>query len=116
LLILHRVTIGDNDVKFERFKDKIFSDEDNDSDDLVAHYTYRVDENDWPADFTLAVITGLAADFSMSLAREADFSTLLEKKAINFFAQARRNDAQGQTPKAVRVGRLTGARMASAGR
>ena len=116
LLILHRVTVGDNDILFERFKDKIFTNEDNESDDVVAHYTYRVPEIDWPADFTLAVITGLAADFALSLARDAELSASIEQKATILFAQARRNDAQGQTAKVLKMKRITGSRLSGAGR
>ncbi|MEO2177208.1 MAG: hypothetical protein ABGY96_24345 [bacterium] len=116
LLILHRVTYGDNDVPFARFKDKVFTNQNNDADDVVAQYTYRVDEIDWPADFTLAVVTGLSADFAMSLARDADLGKLLEDKATILFAKVRRNDAQGQTAKKMTLSRLTGSRLRSAGR
>jgi hypothetical protein len=116
LLILHRVTAGDNDISFERFKDKIFTNEDNDADDVVSHYTYRVSEIDWPADFTLAVVTGLAADFALSLARDAELAVTMEQKATVLFAQARRNDAQGQTSKVLKMKRITGSRLASSGR
>lgn len=116
LLMLHRVTYGDNDIVFERFKDLIYTDEDNDADDVVAHYTYRVDENDWPADFKGAIIMGLAARFAFSLARNHEYAMELGKEAKLQMAQARRNDAQGQTAKKMNITRLTGSRLAGAGR
>tara|TARA_R100000808_G_scaffold3230_1_gene11616 strand:- start:2843 stop:3433 length:591 start_codon:yes stop_codon:yes gene_type:complete len=114
LLVLHRVLYGDRDIEFERFKDLIYTNQDNDADDVVAIYTYRVDENDWPADFLLSVVTGLAAQFATSLARDDKMAAVLSEEGAVLFAQSRRNDAQGQTAKRANISRLTGARLRGA--
>ena len=114
LLVLHRVLYGDRDIEFERFKDLIYTNQDNDADDVVAIYTYRVDENDWPADFLLSVVTGLAAQFATSLARDDKMAAVLSEEGAVLFAQSRRNDAQGQPAKRANISRLTGARRRGA--
>ena len=116
LLMLHRVTHGDSDIIYERFKDLIYTDTDNDSDDVDAHYTYRVDENDWPADFKGAIIIGLASRFAFSLARDAEYAMSLNQEAKLLMAEARRNDAQSQTAKRMDVTRLSKSRLLGAGR
>ena len=114
LLVLHRVLYGDRDIEFERFKDLIYTNQDNDADDVVAIYTYRVDENDWPAEFLLSVVTGLAAQFATSLARDDKMAAVLSEEGAVLFAQSRRNAAQGHTAKRANISRLTGARLRGA--
>ncbi len=96
LLVLHGVTINDNLIEFTVYGDKVFSDSTT-SDTLVADFTFRADEVDFPSYFSLALQYSLASIFATSIARDDRLMQLMETKANQLMAKARNIDAQQQT-------------------
>tara|TARA_R100001463_G_scaffold1022_4_gene4415 strand:- start:1098 stop:1685 length:588 start_codon:yes stop_codon:yes gene_type:complete len=96
LLVLHGITINDNLIEFTVYGDKVFSDTTS-SDTLVADFTFRADEVDFPSYFSLALQYSLASIFATSIARDDRLMQLMETKANQLMAKARNIDAQQQT-------------------
>ena len=96
LLVLHGVTINDNLIDFTVYGDKVFSDSTT-SDTLVADFTFRADEVDFPSYFSLALQYSLASIFATSIARDDGLMQIMETKANQLMAKARNIDAQQQT-------------------
>ena len=96
LLVLHGVTINDRLIDFTVYGDKVFSDATS-SDSLVADFTFRADEVDFPSYFSLALQYSLASIFATSIARDDRLMQLMETKANQLMAKARNIDAQQQT-------------------
>jgi len=96
LLVLHGVTVNDNLIEFTVYGDKVFSDATS-SDSLVADFTFRADEVDFPSYFSLALQYSLASIFATSIARDDRLMQLMETKANQLMAKARNIDAQQQT-------------------
>ena len=96
LLVLHGVTINDRLIDFTVYGDKVFSDSTS-SDTLVADFTFRADEVDFPSYFSLALQYSLASIFATSIARDDGLMQIMETKANLLMAKARNIDAQQQT-------------------
>ena len=96
LLVLHGVTINDRLIDFTVYGDKVFSDSTS-TDTLVADFTFRADEVDFPSYFSLALQYSLASIFATSIARDDRLMQLMETKANQLMAKARNIDAQQQT-------------------
>ena len=96
LLVLHGITVNYNLMEFTVYGDKVFSDTTS-SDTLVADFTFRADEVDFPSYFSLALQYSLASIFATSIARDDRLMQLMETKANLLMAKARNIDAQQQT-------------------
>ena len=96
LLVLHGITINDNLIEFTVYGDKVFSDTTS-SDTLVADFTFRADEVDFPSYFSLALQYSLASIFATSIARDDRLMNMIETKAQQLMAKAKNLDAQQQT-------------------
>jgi len=96
LLILHAVTVNDNRIEYTVYGDKVFSNSTS-QDSLIADYTFRADEINFPSYFTLAVEYSLASMFATSIARDDGLMKIMEEKARILMAQARNLDSQQQT-------------------
>jgi hypothetical protein len=64
---------------------------------VLAKYTYRVDENDWPKFFRLAIIATLEPLILRAIGERYDEADRREKRAIALQAMARNRDTQSQT-------------------
>ena len=95
-LMVHAVTINDNVVDYQIYGDKIYADT-TDTDIVIADYSYRANEVDWPSYFSLAVEYALAVPLSFSLARDASLGSLMQQQATALMAKARSIDSQQQT-------------------
>ena len=95
-LMVHAVTINDNVVDYQIYGDKIYADT-TDTDIVIADYSYRANEVDWPSYFSLAVEYALAVPLSFSLARDASLASLMQQQATALMAKARSIDSQQQT-------------------
>jgi|TARA_R110000787_G_scaffold1762_4_gene7500 hypothetical protein len=95
-LMVHAVTINDNVVDYQIYGDKIYADT-TDNDIVIADYSYRANEVDWPSYFSLAVEYALAVPLSFSLARDASLGSLMQQQATALMAKARSIDSQQQT-------------------
>ena len=96
LLVLHAVTVNDNLINYTVYGDKVFSNSAS-SDSLIADYTFRALEQDFPSYFTVALQFALAAAFSLGIARDEQLSSILESKAGQLLQQAKTLDSQQQT-------------------
>lgn len=96
LLMLHAVTVSDKIIEYNIYGDKVFSNSAS-SDALIADYTFRALEPDFPSYFTLALEFSLGAAFALSIARDETLSSILERKAGDLLQQAKTLDSQQQT-------------------
>tara|TARA_R100000458_G_C8238161_1_gene217931 strand:- start:124 stop:708 length:585 start_codon:yes stop_codon:yes gene_type:complete len=96
LLMLHAITVSDAIIEYNIYGDKVFSNSST-TDTLVADYTFRALEADFPSYFTLAVEFSLGAAFALSIARDEALSAILERKAGDLLQQAKTLDSQQQT-------------------
>lgn len=101
-LVLHTITRAGYPIIYDRYADKIFTDED---DDLVADYTYRVDETKFPPLFVDALIDSMAAVFCASLAKDFGRADNLRKIAEEMsWPRAQTADSQQQTTRRLPAG------------
>jgi len=105
LLMLHTVTVNDNILGYTVYADKIFSDAST-SDVLVADYTFRASETDFPSYFSLAVQYSLAGVFATAIARDDSLALLMDGKADRLMAKARNLDSQQQTTRSLSTTRF----------
>ena len=105
LLMLHAVTINDNKINYTVYGDKVFSDSTT-NDILIADYTYRADEVDFPSYFSLAVQYSLASVFATAIARDDKLMEMMEVKAERLMAKARNLDGQQQTSRVLTTTRF----------
>lgn len=98
LLLLRNLQVEGQNVAFERMGDKLFCNVGSGS-TLLATYTYRAPEADWPPYAREAFIGDLQTLFLR--AREAyDEADLLEKTVVmRKMREARLRDSQGRTPR-----------------
>tara|TARA_Y100000401_G_scaffold25908_1_gene18204 strand:- start:2426 stop:3019 length:594 start_codon:yes stop_codon:yes gene_type:complete len=95
-LMVHAVTVNDNPIEYQIYGDKIFANTSS-SDELVADFTFRANEDTWPSYFTIAVEYALATLFATSIARDANLAALMKTASSDAMAKARSLDAQQQT-------------------
>tara|TARA_R110002153_G_C13072355_1_gene473460 strand:+ start:64 stop:657 length:594 start_codon:yes stop_codon:yes gene_type:complete len=96
LLMLHGITINDILVDYQLYGNKVFSNQTS-ADVMIADYTYRANEIDWPSYFTLAVEYSIAVVFATAIARDAPLATLMQTLAERSMAKARNLDSQQST-------------------
>lgn len=95
-LMVHAVTTNGKMIEYNIYGDKIFSNVTT-TDILIADYTYRAGEQDWPSYFTLAVEYALASTFAISIARDDQMGSMFDNKAARLMQQAKTLDSQQQT-------------------
>ena len=105
LLVLHGVTINDRLIDYTVYGDKVFSDSTT-TDTLIADYTYRATEDNFPSYFSLALEYSLASIFATSIARDDGLMQVIETKAQQLMAKARNLDAQQQTTRRLSTSRF----------
>jgi hypothetical protein len=105
LLILHAVTINDRLIEYTVYGDKVFSDSTT-NDTLIADYTFRAEEVNFPSYFSLALQYSLASIFATSIARDDRLMQIMETKANMLMAKARNLDSQQQTTRKLSTSRF----------
>lgn len=96
MLMLHAITVEDSLIEYTVYGDKLFHDVVTSS-DIVADYTFRAKELDFPSYFTLAVEYSLASSFALAIARDEAMAQMMERKAAQLMQQAKTLDSQQQT-------------------
>ena len=109
-LMVHAITVSDNLIQYSIYGDKVFSNSST-SDQLVADFTFRAQEIEWPSYFTLAVEYQLAAIFATSIARDDGLANAMEQKAERLMAKARTLDSQQQTTRKLVTNRFKTERL-----
>ena len=87
------------------YGDKVFSDSTT-ADSLIADFTFRAEEVNFPSYFSLALQYSLASIFATSIARDDRLMQLMETKANQLMAKARNIDAQQQTTRRLATSRF----------
>ena len=105
LLMLHAITVNSANIEYNVYGDKVFSDMSS-GDVVVADYSFRAGEQDFPSYFTLSVEYALAAAFALAIARDEQLATMFEKKAAQLMQQAKTLDSQQQTTRRIRTSRF----------
>ena len=105
LLMLHAVTVQDLPIEYQIYGSKIFADADA-ADVLVADYTFRALEQNWPSYFTIAVEYALAVVFATSIARDPTLGGLMREQGRESMAKARSLDSQQQTARKLTTSRF----------
>lgn len=109
-LRLHAVTQHRWPIEFATHGDRILTDT---AGPLVADYTVRAAEEEWPLDFLAAVVGELAARLAMSLNENADLAANIAR-GIDWRG-VRAGDSQARSSRRLRATRLTSARYGGGG-
>ena len=104
-LMTHAVTVNDIPIEYQTYGSKIYCNE-SAAAEVIADYTYRAEEYDWPSYFTLAVQYELASVFAFSLARDAQLAKLMGDQAQLAMMKARGLDSQQQTTRKLNTSRF----------
>tara|TARA_R100000742_G_C4230680_1_gene52327 strand:- start:120 stop:710 length:591 start_codon:yes stop_codon:yes gene_type:complete len=105
LLMLHAITVNDNLVDYQIYGDMVYADTDA-SDAVIADYTFRASEQDFPSYFTLALVYSLSVIFATSIARDSNLGALMTGQAQQAMAKARSLDSQQQTTRKLSTSRF----------
>jgi hypothetical protein len=104
-IFLHAVTVRDYQIEYNVYGSKVFCDADV-SDELIADYTYRAEEVDWPSYFSVCVEYAMATVFATALIRDQSLSVLMDQQYTRLLAKARSIDSQQQTTRKVTTSRF----------
>jgi len=110
MLMLHALTVNDLVVEYTVYGDKAYADL-SATDQVVADFSFRANENTWPSYFTLAVEYQLAAIFASSIARDEALTKMMDDKASMLMAKARNLDSQQQTTRKLVTNRFRTERL-----
>ena len=112
-LMINTVTISDNVISYDRYENDIYCDATS-SDIVVADYTFRPNEADFPPYFKQTLVFELASLFAGAIARNDTLSQLYQNRAITQLAYAKAQDSQSQTTRRVEVDRFRNRRNTGA--
>jgi hypothetical protein len=104
-LFLHAVTVRDFQIEYNVYGNKVFCDADP-ADVLIADYTYRASEVDWPSYFSVCVEYAMAVVFATALIRDTSLSNLMSNQYEFLMAKARSTDSQQQTTRKIVTSRF----------
>lgn len=95
-LVINAVTINDNLLLYDRYEDMLYCNASS-SDTLIADYTYRADESNWPPYFTLVAQYHMAAIFSAAVARNDAMQQMFMQQYGAQLRIAKSLDSQAQS-------------------
>ena len=104
-LFLHAVTVRDFQIEYNVYGNKVFCDADT-ADVLIADFTYRASEVDWPSYFSVCVEYAMAVVFATALIRDTSLSGLMSNQYEFLMAKARSTDSQQQTTRKIVTSRF----------
>lgn len=104
-LFLHAVTVRDLQIEYNVYGNKVFCDADP-ADVLIADYTYRANEVDWPSYFSVCVEYAMAVVFATALIRDTSLAGLMSNQYEFLMAKARSTDSQQQTTRKIITSRF----------
>lgn len=105
MLMLNALTVNDLPIEYDIYGDKAYCNAVA-SDAVIADYIFRATEANWPPYFTISVEFSMSALLAVSIARDAQLSSMLDQKASVFMMQARRLDSQQQTTRKLNTSRF----------
>ncbi len=104
-LMTHAVTVSDNAIEYQTYGDKIYANEDVNS-EVILDYTFRAEEENFPSYFTIALEFELARIFAFSIARDSQLANLMGEQAQIAMMKARTIDSQQQTTRKLNTSRF----------
>jgi len=99
-LIVHAITVNDTLVQYQIYGDMVFADTST-QDSVIADFTFRAREEDFPSYFTVALEYSLASAFATSIARDGSLMQLMTQMADRAMLKARNIDSQQQTTRTI---------------
>ena len=105
LLMLHAITVNGSVIEYNVYGDKVFSNS-SISDVVIADYSFRAAEQNFPSYFTLSVEYALSSAFALAIARDEQLAMMFEKKAAQLMQQAKTLDSQQQTTRKLTTSRF----------
>ena len=99
-LIVHAITVNDSLVQYQIYGDMVFADTST-QDTVIADYTFRAREENFPSYFTVALEYALASAFATSIARDGSLMQLMTQMADRAMLKARNIDSQQQTTRTI---------------
>lgn len=109
---LRTVMVAGYPVVYEIQSDKVLCNQDS-TVAVIAKYTWRPDEEDWPKYFRVAIIAMLEPMFLRGIGERYSEADSRQKTAERVMARARLVDASSQTPRAVDISPTLQARWGS---
>ena len=103
------VMVGGNPIDYDRYQDQIHTNDSSD-DNVIVKYRFRADETLWNPYFQLLIIYRLATMLSFSIARKEDVAASMKGLADEHWRRSKTEDAQAQTNKKVRLGKIVRSR------
>jgi len=104
-LMTHAVTVSDNAIEYQTYGNKIYANEDVNS-EVILDYTFRAEEENFPSYFTIALEFELARIFAFSIARDSQLASLMGEQAQIAMMKARTIDSQQQTTRKLNTSRF----------
>lgn len=95
LVEIRTVKVAGQPIPYEVHGDKVLCDA-GESDEVILHYVWRADENDWPAWFRLGMIYRCEAMFLRGIGERHREAAEADERANEQFAKARNRDSQSQ--------------------
>lgn len=96
VLVLHDLIVNGYNVVYDRYQDMAYCNAD-ESDVVVANFTFRADEDLWPPYFVTLATTQLASLFAYSIANNIEVADYLDRKTLRQLAISRNTDSQEQS-------------------
>ena len=103
--MLHAITVNGSVIEYNVYGDKVFSNS-SISDVVIADYSFRAAEQNFPSYFTLSVEYALSSAFALAIARDEQLAMMFEKKAAQLMQQAKTLDSQQQTTRKLTTSRF----------
>tara|TARA_R100000995_G_scaffold42456_1_gene19854 strand:- start:10338 stop:10925 length:588 start_codon:yes stop_codon:yes gene_type:complete len=99
-LIVHAVTVNDLPIGYQIYGDMVYADTST-SDSVIADYSFRATEENFPSYFTIALQYALASAFASSIARDMSLMQMMSQMADQAMLKARNIDSQQQTTRTI---------------
>ena len=113
LLQLITLTVNDFVIPYERYGDKVFLDNYASNSSVIADYTFRQDEAEFPPHFILALEYHLASLFAGSIARDSGMIKQFAEMSERQYLIAKNIDSSEKTTKTLDVSRFNNLRTAT---
>lgn len=104
-LLVHAITVNDLQIEYDVYGSKVFTNADP-ADELIADFTYRPEEQNWPSYFSVCVEYAMATVFATALIRDQSLSALMDQQYTRLLAKARSIDSQQQTTRRITTSRF----------
>ena len=108
-LVINALTIGGNLVLYDRYEDMLYCDASS-TDVVIADYTYRADESNWPPYFTLVAQLHMSVVFSAAIARNETMQQAFFGQYANQMRIAKSLDSQAQSARKLVTNRYSNQR------